>query len=423
MSFCHWVVATLFIPLGSLLAAEDPLFHEASITPEQLWLAVENRNPTLAAMQATIAAAQARTEQASALDDPMLMTRLAPASLGSGAGPAYTLELSQRLPWPGKRDAKRELAAREQRVAQADRATLRLQLAGLTMMAFADYWRVARTLQLNQQSRQLWQEIRSISEAQYVVGKAGKQDVLAAELALQNVERVQLQWQHQWRNSRAILNGLLNCEPMAPLPPPAEIVLPDRIPEWSRLQQLSLAHHPELASHESHIDAAEQEVRLAELNAYPDFELHAGYDRFWDDPGLRGNIALLVNLPFGGNRDAAKREAEAKVLSGRFMLADKRNQLLQALSTAHAAFAEMLGTQGLYRDQLLPLADENQASALQAYRAGTGDFLHVLEAQRSLLDTRQGLLDTQAELLRDWAALAQAAGGNEVLHEALGATP
>src|SRR5437868_2089531 len=62
-------------------------------------------NPSLAQMTAAWQAAAARYPQVTSLDDPMFGTMIAPASIGSNnVDFGYRVEISQKLPWPGKRE-------------------------------------------------------------------------------------------------------------------------------------------------------------------------------------------------------------------------------------------------------------------------------------------------------------------------------
>ncbi|MGD9714963.1 MAG: hypothetical protein AB7V46_23310, partial [Thermomicrobiales bacterium] len=65
---------------------------------------VQAVHPSVAAMYATLQAAQARYPQVVSLDDPMFGATVAPASFGSrDVESAYALEASQKFPWHGKR--------------------------------------------------------------------------------------------------------------------------------------------------------------------------------------------------------------------------------------------------------------------------------------------------------------------------------
>src|SRR5262249_41640257 len=90
---------------------------------------VLSRNPSLAQMVAAWQAASARCPQVTSLDDPMFGTMIAPASFGSNeVDPGYRLELSQKLPFCGKRALRGENALAEAHAAGRDVDDMRLQL-------------------------------------------------------------------------------------------------------------------------------------------------------------------------------------------------------------------------------------------------------------------------------------------------------
>ena len=64
--------------------------------------AVVRRNPEVDARRQALRAARARRSQVSALDDPEVAYGFAPMTIGSGSF-GQTVQVSQRLPWPGKR--------------------------------------------------------------------------------------------------------------------------------------------------------------------------------------------------------------------------------------------------------------------------------------------------------------------------------
>ncbi|MBI2380518.1 MAG: TolC family protein [Gammaproteobacteria bacterium] len=419
-----WVWGLLAITLtpAQATAADGPaLVPEQPLRAEQFAAAVFERNPGLASLRAAVEAAAERVPQAGALDDPMLMTKLAPSSLGR-ASPAYMLELSQRLPWPGKRAAREALAMRERDALAADEAALRLELAAELQSLFADYRVASEMLAVNARNHGLWQELSAVAEGLYGAGKAGRQDALATKLALKALERDRLAGRRALTGIQARLNRLLAQAPDTSLPKPEAPARPSGLPDMERLEAQALRHHPALASHASHLHAAQQELRLAELDAYPDFEVRAGYDRFWDEAPLRGTLALSINLPLGGDRAAARREAHAKTRSRQWALEDRRDALRQALAEDGAALREAVDALSLQERELLPLARENQEAALAEYRAGTGEFLRVADAQRALTETELARLAAEAALIRAWAALERDSGGAEVLAGAMEVT-
>lgn len=402
---------------GLAQAADQSLFPENQpLTAERLERAVLERNPGLASLRAAVEAAGERVPQAAALDDPMLMTKLAPSTLGDSSS-AYMLELSQRLPWPGKREARKVLALRERDAMAADESALRLVLAAQVRGLFAEYRFATEALAVNARNRALWRDLRAVAEGLYRAGRARRQDALAAALAAQGLERERLVRERELIALKASLNRLLDRVPGESLPAPEAPALPARLPDAELLQERALRQHPVLAGHASKIEVAEQALRLAELNDYPDFEVRAGYDRFEEAAPMRGSLGLSINIPIGGDRAAGKREARAQARSAQWTLNEQRNQLREAVATDLAAVQQAVASLRLQRHELLPLARENLDAALAEYRAGSGEFLRVAEAQRQVAENELAAVEAEAMLLRAWAALERDSGGAPVVAE------
>src|SRR5262249_52824476 len=90
--------------------------------------AVLARNPSLAQMNAAWQAASARYPQVTSLDDPMFGATVAPVSFGSNAVESgYRVEISQKLPYFGKRELRGQNALAEASAAGHDVDDMRLQ--------------------------------------------------------------------------------------------------------------------------------------------------------------------------------------------------------------------------------------------------------------------------------------------------------
>src|SRR5262249_37953842 len=108
-------------PAPDPLPPARPLDGVPSLTAEDAVRVVFDRNPTLEQMRATAAAAAARYPQVSSLDDPMFSFSTAPGSAWSpNTTYAARVELTQKLPFPGKRDLKGAAAQAEAAAAIED---------------------------------------------------------------------------------------------------------------------------------------------------------------------------------------------------------------------------------------------------------------------------------------------------------------
>ncbi len=151
-----------FVP-AFVWAQIDPLASAKTLRPEALVDAVLQDNPLLSAAQWAWQAAESEIAPAGALDDPMLSTMVAPRTFGKAEmDPGVGIELSQRLPWPGKRGLREKIARFEARAIKQSIPNTRLDLTELAKAAFADWYLVHAALQVNEANRKLWQDVREI---------------------------------------------------------------------------------------------------------------------------------------------------------------------------------------------------------------------------------------------------------------------
>ncbi|HJT75833.1 MAG TPA: TolC family protein, partial [Gemmataceae bacterium] len=112
--------------------AESPFAGMTELSAEALVQQVLARNPTLAQMVAAWQAASARYPQVTSLDDPMFAATIGPGTIrpdDPAVEFAYRLEISQKLPFPGKLRLRGQNALAEASAAGHDVEDTRLQLA------------------------------------------------------------------------------------------------------------------------------------------------------------------------------------------------------------------------------------------------------------------------------------------------------
>lgn len=114
------IVSALDEPSRTAAPAEA-FAADAELTVEKIVNEVMARNPTITQMTAAASAAASKYPQVTSLDDPILGGAIGPASIGSRSVDfAYRIEVSQRLPYPGKRALRGENAQAEARAATDD---------------------------------------------------------------------------------------------------------------------------------------------------------------------------------------------------------------------------------------------------------------------------------------------------------------
>jgi outer membrane protein TolC len=399
-------------------AETSPLAGAKELSADALVEAVLARNPSLAEMTAAAQAAAERYPQAVALDDPMLTAWMAPATID--ARPlnfAQRVEVSQKFPWPGKRQLRGEKALAEASAAGRDVDDMRLQLAENARAAFADYYLAVRALEVNAEALELLTKFRDEAKERYKnVKEANKQDEYQAdvEIGRQNARQVTLERMRETAVAR--INTLMHLPPDAPLPPPAEPPAGEPTPDAAALRAAALARRPDLQALADRLAAEQAALDLARKEYYPDVEAMAAYDSFWqgkdDERSLRPQIGLRLNLPLQWERRrAAVAEAESKLAQRRAALDRQADQVGYEVQQAAAQVRESERTVRLYRQDILPAAEKNVTEARDAYVKGRVPFLGLIEAQRNLVELKDRYYEAVSASFSRRATLERVTGG------------
>jgi outer membrane protein, heavy metal efflux system len=412
--------------VSAILPASPPLpdlanpFSGAKVlSVEALTDAVLARNPTVAQAVAAWEAASARFPQVTALDDPMLGGYVGPASIGSHHVEfAYRVEVSQKIPFPGKRALRGDGARAEAAAAGHDIENVRQQLVESARTAFYDYYLAARALAVNEESLRLLKEFRENALARYRTGQAPEQDYRQAEVEIGRQGERQLTLERMRRVAIARINTLLHLPTYSPLPPPPEMLaLADTLPDVRVLQAQAVGARPDLKALADRVAAEQAALMLAVKEQFPDVEVMAAYDAFWQRPeqDLRPQLGVRLNLPVRRERrHAAIAEAQARVAGRQAELTRLTDQVYLEVEEAYQQVRESERAARLYEGTILPAARQNVKAALSAYTTSKVPFLSLLEAQRNLIGLRERSYETLADAFRRRATLARVTG--EPLH-------
>jgi cobalt-zinc-cadmium efflux system outer membrane protein len=397
--------------------AEDAFATAAELSLDALVAAVEERNPTLEGLTAAWRAAAQRCPQVVALDDPMLQTAFAPASIGSSSvDPAYAIQISQKFPWPGKREARGSAAQSEANAAYHDLEDSRLQIAEAARLAFYDFYLAQRDTELNAENLRVMNAYRETALRKYQASLVTQQDVLQADVELAELERRQIEIDRMRRVAEARINVLLRRAPQAALPrPPHELSPAGAIPPSEVLERSALEQRPDLAALQARVEAERAAVELACKQQYPDVEVFGRYDTFWQPQSqadLRGQVGVNVNLPiYRGKLTAAANEAMFRLNQRRAEYEQRRLDILYEVRSSFERTEEARLTAKLYAERLIPAAERNVAAARANYDVSKTTFLALSQAQRSLIELREKQQQAIVDLHRRLAELERITGG------------
>ena len=394
--------------LAFLLALylSSPLYAEPlpGASVESLLAAARTGSADVRRVSLEAAAAAERIESVGALPDPVLrielenITRsgrqnatLSPSQVGDTK---YTF--LQPLPFWGKRELKRDVAAAEAEQASGLANDAWAEIANRIKGLYAQYWLAQRSLQLIRENIDLSQGLAQIAQVRYAGGLAAQQDAIRAQVERSTLEIEQLGMETENRQLSASINALLARPAYAALGEPEVLrSLPARL-DVATLNERLQAKNPQLAIEAARVGGAEKSRALAYRNRYPDFTLGVAPMQVQNRVEA-WSLMLEMNLPLQqGSRRSQEREAERLLEAATARQEALSHRLHSELSGALSNLEAAQMTEQITRNRLLPQSELTFKAALAGYETGKVDFATLLDAQRQIRNARLALLRAQA---------------------------
>lgn len=406
------VLALALAALGLALPHEPALAATTSLTLAQAQQRALARSRAIPAQDAAIAAARELAVAAGRLPDPVLRAGIdnLPVSgadrynIGSDFMTMRRIGVMQELTASDKR---RLRAAGMEGAADKAAAEKDVEIARIerdTAQAWIDlYFAQQMDDLIRQQVGQADLDLQA-AEAAYRAGKGSQADVFAARgrigAAQDKVDESATRVQTAWLALARWVGPDVDVVPAS---------LPDI--DRSRLDpdvlDTQLAHHPDIAVLDREEAVARTEARLAEANRHPDWSVEVSLQQ--RGQGYSNMVSVGVSVPLQWDRQHRQdRELAAKILQAD-RIRDEREERLRAHTAEVRALLDewrsIRARLARYRRELVPLALDQSAAVLAAYRGNKAALAEVLAARRNELDVRLQALQLEAEAARRWAQL------------------
>lgn len=373
---------------------------------EELLALARERNPEYASQRHEADAAGQRVVPAGNLPDPRLRTEWMDVTQGGQQNPTlapnrvgsvrYTL--MQDLPWYGKRDLRRDIAALEAEGARGRVTESWADLTNRVKTAYTQSWYVAGSLSLTRELLDLMVRLERVARTRYAAGLAAQQDVIRAQVEQTNLKNDLLGMEKERRQVQARLNALLLRPATAPLAEPERLrPLAAAKLDYAQLESRVRAHNPQLFIEEARLQAAEKTRDLTYRNRYPDVTVGIVPNQVQN--GIKQwDVMLELNIPLRqSTRRAQEQEAESMLSAARTKKEALANQLLADLGENLAGLEAARDAERLATTSLMPQAELTFQAALAGYETGKVDFATLLDAQRQIRQARQNQLKAQAD--------------------------
>jgi len=358
-------------------------------------------------------AAIEQVPQAKALADPQMQygyyTRQSDMQMNQ------MVTVMQMFPWFGKIDARTDVAVKNAEAVRQKYQAARLALFREVKEGFYEYVYLAKATEIAMENLELLRHFEEVARTKYTAAEAGQPDVIRAQVEIARMEYVLRSLEQLRKPTVSKLTKALTLPEDTNLPwPKAEAFDPAPL-DYKRLVTLLRQKNPELASLSFEAMAAKSRIELAKKNFYPDIGVGVEWTEFDRSGGMSGrdSIAFMfaINLPLWRDSYAAgQRQAQAMAASVRQEKIETENTLLARAAQSYYDYNDSIRRIRLYRDTLIPKGEELLRASETAYKAGTIDFLSLIDSQRLLLDYylsyQRGLADNRQR----WAELEMLTG-------------
>jgi len=356
----------------------------------------ELNNPGLEAAFHRWQAALARVPQATSLPDARFTYRYFIEEVETRVGPQrQAFGISQTFPWFGKLSLRGKMAAEAAEAARQRYRLQRLRLRRDVAQAYHELAYLASSIRVVKETRALLVQLEAVARSSYRAGVAQYSDVMRAQVELGKIEDRLRRMEDMRGPAIAKLNAALNRPADLPLPWPEpcdaqEVTLDER-----QLLHGLRASNPELLAMEHAIAREEYAIALARKGPLPDVTLGLDYIDTSSarmsgvpDSGKDPVSAMVsVNIPlWQAKYRAAEREALAQRSAASSSRAERENQLAAEVAMVLYELRDARRRIGFYRDTLVPKAEQSLRATETAFRAGTANFVDLVDAERTLLE-------------------------------------
>lgn len=398
---------------GTASDIDEVQLREPLLTLETVLAYAQIHNPTIRAAQDRWVAAQERPAQTSALDDPMFTYE--GFNIPENFDPTRTdnniLKLSQKLPFPGKRRLRGEIAGHEAEIAKEEVRMTEVTIRAEVKKAYYDLWQTHQNRLVYSRDKELMVQFAAIAEKKYAVGQAAQPDVLRAQIELTRlVTRITTETL-KVEEVRARLNKLLSRPPEAPLGMPEGAPKPMMKQTLAELAELALQTRPEITARTVTIRRDTSALALAQKAYLPDFEVVA--ERFFNGgrkDGFGFIFSATIPLAYREKYDAGVAEARARLAAGKAELRTAHDSTLAEVKGALVRAQAAVELVNLFSQTHIPQSEQALASSRIGYQTGKVDFLSLIDSLRSVEQVHLEYLAAAVDFEKAYADLEQAVG-------------
>lgn len=391
---------------------EDP-----ALTLEQCVNIAVGQNPLVLSALQQYQASLARIRQAKALPQPSLDydSDLQPTLFNFKNQAETYFGGSWSLEFPGKRQTRGKIASKESDGLMQEIELLKLDIMFQVKQSFYSLLLAQEKLRYAEQNLELTQDFLNKAEIKHSAGDVAKVEALRARVEAAKAANEVRVARNGVRLNKAMLNFLLARKKYSPLEIKGELKKASIRLDLERLIQRALAFRPEIKRANLFLERETFMKKQGHLSYFPDLDF--GISQHWiEGEGKTWDVTLSLPIPlfFWQPKKGEIAEAQANIEALKKEIEHLQNAITLEVEEAYTNAVTAENQIQLFEEEMLTQAEEVYNMFLFSFQEGEIGGIELIEARKTLLETRKSYADTLFNYDAALAALEKAIGSQSL---------
>ena len=397
-----------------VMAAEN----QETLTLQQVVDTAVKNNPAVVESQKRWEEKQVRIPLAKAWSNPQLgimKDDIPNSSLNPFDAMMTEYTFTQDIMNPSKLKAMGKMAGSDAEMAKANYRDKQMEVYTAAKQAYYELLYADKAVAIGKENQELMGQLVQIAQVNYSTGMVPLQDTLRAQTEFSKMTTDLLSMASMAAVAKAKVNTVLGRTADIPFTVKEEFSAPPPNFDLAKLQTEAETGKPAVVGMERQVDMAKNGVELAKKQQLPDYQFSVGYkDRkqtMMDTQPDTWKMEFMVMLPiWQGKNKAEIKSAEANLNAAQASLNNMQNMtgldLQMALTEAQSAWRQI----DLYKNTVIPQAEQTYQAGVVSYTNGKVDFMAVLDSLNALRNAKLDYYKARVAYEKAAANLEKAVG-------------
>ena len=394
--------------------SDSPRSDQSDLPSTGITLAVllhrtEQVNPDLLSARSSVGIAAGQVWQAGLYPNPSASVTSSEISFEGGSANTI-VGVTQPIVIGGRLRAAIAAADAEQAAKLADVERVRLEVFGRVIELHARVLELDAQLKLIEELISIGQQTLDIAETRFEARAVSEPDVIRPRVELYQLRADQQRIVQELMAVEKQLGLMLNTDQVSANRLEASISMTPVALDEKRLIAAVENGHPALLVADRKIESTQANIQRIRAERVPDLNISAGVGYSEENDGSIAEIGVGTEIPLWDRRQGDMMSARFELMKLRQDKAATRNRLLSDLADAIGEYDAAREQLRVIRDDVVPEAQRAFDQIDESYRAGRASFIDLLDAQRTLMQSRRTLIQLAGQASVAWARISVITG-------------